>query len=51
MAFFWHKFAQTPHRVQEATSTISGLPPLPASNKPKGQTPTQISPEHGGHFL
>jgi hypothetical protein len=51
MAFAGHKFAQTPHRVQDTTSTIWGLPSAPASKTPKGQTPMQISVEQGGHLV
>jgi len=50
IALAGHKFAQTPHLVQDATSRIWGLPSVPASKTPKGQTPTQISPEQGEHF-
>jgi hypothetical protein len=45
-----HKFTHTPQRVQDVTSTIWGLPSLPASNTPNGQTPTQISAEQGPHL-
>jgi hypothetical protein len=51
IAFVGHKFAQTPHRVHDATSTIWGLPSVPASKTPNGQTPTQMSAEQGGHLV
>jgi hypothetical protein len=50
IAFVGHKFAQTPHRVQDTTSTICGFLFAPISNTPNGQTPTQISPEQGEHL-
>jgi len=50
IAFAGHIFAQTPHLLHDITSTILGLPFVPSSKTPNGQTPTQISPEQGEHL-
>jgi hypothetical protein len=51
IALAGHKFAQIPQRVQDEESKILGLQSVPDSKTPKGQTPTQISPEQEEHLL
>lgn len=50
MACDGHKFMHTPHLVQDEISVITGFWFSPFSIIPTGQTPAQISVEHGGHF-
>jgi hypothetical protein len=50
MAFVGHKFAQTPHSVQEVSSATLGFLFDPSSKTPWGQTPTQTKPEQGAHL-
>ena len=44
MALSGHKFAQTPHRLHDVSSAISGFPFVPSSMTATGQTPMHTSP-------
>ena len=50
MALLGHKFAHTPHCVQENSSTTCGLLFSSNSRIPRGQEPTQINSGHGLHL-
>jgi hypothetical protein len=51
MALLGHKFTQTPHFVHLTRAITWGFLFLPSSKTPSGQTPIQICPIQGPHFV